>query len=57
MLDQTIALGEYKCLVVLGIPVSRLGEVSYSTQHSDMGVLAVVIQVQSPTFLDDFVHC
>ncbi len=47
ILDQTIALGEYKCLVVLGIPARRLSEVGYSPRHSDMSVLAVEITARS----------
>lgn len=47
ILDQTIALGELKCLVVLGIPSSRLAETGYSPGHRDMCVLAVEITASS----------
>ena len=47
ILDQTIALGELKCLVVLGIPASRLTETGYSPRHRDMTVLAVEITASS----------
>ena len=47
ILDQTIALGEYKCLIVLGIPVSRLSEVGYAPRHGDMTLLAVEITAHS----------
>ncbi|WP_201216229.1 hypothetical protein [Halochromatium roseum] len=47
ILDQTIALGEYKCLVVLGIPASRLSQCGFSPSHHDMTVLAVEITAHS----------
>ncbi|WPL15341.1 hypothetical protein Thiowin_00232 [Thiorhodovibrio winogradskyi] len=47
ILDNTIALGELKCLVVLGIPASRLAETGYSPSHRDMTVLAVEITANS----------
>jgi len=47
ILDHTIALGELKCLVVLGIPASRLAETGYSPDHRDMTVLAVEITASS----------
>jgi hypothetical protein len=40
-------LGEYKCLVVLGIPARRLRETGYSPCHADMQVLAVEITAHS----------
>ena len=47
VVDETVGLGELKCLVVLGIPVARLAEVGYSPRHCDMTVLAVEVTVQS----------
>jgi hypothetical protein len=47
IIDQTIALGELKCLVVLGIPASRLAETGYCPRHRDMTVLAVEITASS----------
>lgn len=47
VIDQTLALGELKCLVVLGIPASRLAETGYSPRHGDMSVLAVEITASS----------
>ncbi len=47
ILDHTVALGELKCLVVLGIPASRLAETGYSPSHRDMTVLAVEITASS----------
>ena len=47
IIDHTLALGELKCLVILGIPASRLAETGYSPRHSDMRVLAVEITASS----------
>jgi hypothetical protein len=47
IVDQTIALGELKCLVVLGIPASHLANTGYSPKHRDMFVLAVEITAHS----------
>jgi hypothetical protein len=47
VVDLTVALGELKCLVVLGIPVARLAETGYSPCHRDMTVLAVAVTTSS----------
>jgi hypothetical protein len=43
VIDETVALGALKCLVVLGIPARRLAESGYSPRHCDMTVLAVEV--------------
>lgn len=47
IIDHTVALGELKCLVVLGIRASRLPETGYSPSHGDMTVLAVEVMENS----------
>ncbi|EIC23678.1 hypothetical protein Thi970DRAFT_00392 [Thiorhodovibrio frisius] len=47
VIDHTVALGAQKCLVVLGIPASRLAETGYSPRHCDMTVLAVEVTAKS----------
>ena len=47
VLDHTIALGQSKCLVVLGIPASQLEGTGYSPGHRDMRVIAVEVTSQS----------
>jgi hypothetical protein len=47
VIDHTVALGELKCLVVLGIPAARLPETGYSPRHGDMTVLAVEVMANS----------
>jgi hypothetical protein len=47
VIDETVGLGELKCLVVLGIPVARLAETGYSPRHCDMTVLAVEVTTNS----------
>jgi hypothetical protein len=47
VIDETVALGALKCLVVLGIPASRLAETGYSPRHCDMMVLAVEVTASS----------
>jgi hypothetical protein len=47
VIDHTVALGAQKCLVVLGIPASRLAETGYSPRHCDMTVLAVEVSAKS----------
>lgn len=47
VIDHTVALGALKCLVVLGIPASRLAETGYSPRHGDMTVLAVEVTAKS----------
>jgi len=42
MLDATLELGTMKCLGILGLPLSRLGESGYALKHSDVDVLGVV---------------
>jgi hypothetical protein len=45
--DQTLGLGISKCLVILGIPASRLAEAGYSPGHHAMQVLAVEVTTHS----------
>ena len=47
ILDLTLSCGELKCLVLLGLPASRLTETGYSPRHTDMTVLAVEITTKS----------
>jgi hypothetical protein len=47
VVDHTIALGAAKCLVILGIPASRLVETGYSPRHQAMQVLAVEVTEHS----------
>ncbi|WP_295407102.1 hypothetical protein, partial [uncultured Thiocystis sp.] len=47
VVDHTIALGTAKCLVILGIPASRLVETGYSPSHQAMQVLAVEMTMHS----------
>jgi hypothetical protein len=47
VIDHTVALGALKCLVVLGIPASRLVQSGYSPRHCDMTVLAVEVAANS----------
>jgi hypothetical protein len=47
VIDETVGLGELKCLVVLGIPAARLAETGYSPRHCDMTVLAVEVTANS----------
>jgi len=47
VIDHTVALGALKCLVVLGIPASRLAESGYAPRHGDMTVLAVEVTANS----------
>jgi len=43
ILDLTIELGQTKCLVILGIPASRLPETGYALQHQDVEVLDIAV--------------
>jgi hypothetical protein len=43
LVDLTIQLGTYKCLVILGVPLSRLRYKGYSPDHHDVQVLAVQV--------------
>ena len=43
MLDLSIELGTLKCLVILGIPVSRLAQSGYALSHQDVDVLDMVV--------------
>jgi hypothetical protein len=45
--DHTLGLGASKCLVILGIPASRLVETGYSPRHQAMQVLAVEVTAHS----------
>ena len=47
VIDETVGLGELKCLVVLGIPAAHLAETGYSPRHCDMTVLAVEVTTNS----------
>ena len=47
VVDHTIALGTAKCLVILGIPASRLVDTGYSPSHHAMRVLAVEVTEHS----------
>lgn len=47
VIDETVGLGALKCLIVLGIPASRLTETGYAPRHGDMTVLAVEVTVKS----------
>ncbi len=47
VIDHTVALGELKCFVVLGIAAARLSETGYSPRHGDMTVLAVEVMANS----------
>jgi len=42
MLDATLELGTLKCLGILGLPLSRLGETGYALKHQDVDVLGLV---------------
>ncbi|WP_200336119.1 hypothetical protein, partial [Thiocystis violacea] len=45
--DHTLGLGASKCLVILGIPASRLVKTGYSPDHHAMQVLAVEVTTHS----------
>ena len=45
--DHTLGLGASKCLVILGIPASRLVETGYSPDRHAMQVLAVAVTTHS----------
>ena len=47
VIDHTVSLGEAKCLVILGIPVSALAEHGYSPAQAAMTVLAVEVMTRS----------
>ena len=47
VIDETVGLGALKCLIVLGIPASRLTETGYAPRQGDMTVLAVEVTVKS----------
>lgn len=47
VIDHTVALGEAKCLVILGIPVKALAHCGYSPPHQAMRVLAVEVTTHS----------
>ncbi|WP_209262651.1 hypothetical protein, partial [Thiorhodococcus minor] len=47
VIDHTVSLGEAKCLVILGIPVSALAEHGDSPTHAAMTVLAVEVMTRS----------
>jgi hypothetical protein len=43
LVDLTIQLGEHKCLVILGVPLSVLRRNGYSPDHHDVQVLSVAV--------------
>jgi hypothetical protein len=43
LVDLTIQLGEHKCLVILGVPLSVLHRKGYSPDHHDVQVLSVAV--------------
>ena len=47
VMDHTVALGDLKCFVVLGIPAARLPETGWSPRHGDMTVLALEVSAKS----------
>jgi len=47
ILDHTIELGKVKCLVILGIPATRLEDIGYSLKHEDVEVLDIEIMERS----------
>jgi hypothetical protein len=47
LVDLTIQLGTHKCLVVLGVPLSRLGRIGYSPDHHDVQVLSLEVLTHS----------
>lgn len=47
VIDATLSLGETKCLVILGIPLSILAQSGYSPPHQAMTVLAVQVTTHS----------
>lgn len=47
MLDLTIELGQLKCLVILGLPASRMAETGFALGHQDVEVLRVAVIARS----------
>jgi hypothetical protein len=47
VIDHTVSLGEAKCLVILGVPLSTLAECGYSPAHHAMTVLTVEVMTRS----------
>jgi hypothetical protein len=43
LVDLTIQLGTHKCLVILGVPLSRLRHKGYSPDHHDVQVLSLEV--------------
>ena len=41
ILDHTLELGDVKCLVILGIPTTRLKKTGFSLKHKDVDVLDI----------------
>jgi hypothetical protein len=47
LVDLTIQLGQHKCLVILGVPLSLLQEKGYSPDHHDVLVLSLAVLTHS----------
>jgi hypothetical protein len=47
LVDLTIQLGTHKCLVILGVPLSRLGRQGYSPDHHAVQVLSLEVLTHS----------
>jgi hypothetical protein len=43
ILDLTLELGQHKCLVILGVPASRLAETGFALSHHDVVVLELAV--------------
>lgn len=43
MLDMTLELGTLKCLLILGVPVSRLVHTGFALGHQDVDVLEIAV--------------
>lgn len=43
MLDMTLELGTLKCLLILGVPVSRLSHTGFALGHQDVDVLEIAV--------------
>jgi hypothetical protein len=43
MLDMTLELGTLKCLLILGLPVSRLAQTGFALGHQDVDVLEIAV--------------
>ena len=43
ILDLTLELGQHKCLVILGVPASRLAKTGFALSHHDVVVLELAV--------------